>query len=147
MQQNRINRNSNMLYYSNASSREKNRRYLVIKEGACLVALARRTTRQLRSRTGQQQCRSRSLPERRGGRNSKYNANISMTMRDMKMSGARCVLTQYEVMPAKGENIRESISGVPCFRVEEPEGEGCEFDMLGVCGGRTGCVSGFVSSF
>ena len=29
-----------------------------------------------------------------GGRNSKYNANISMTMRDMKMSGARCVLTR-----------------------------------------------------
>ena len=31
-----------MLHYSNASSREKNRRYLVIKgEGACLVHLAR----------------------------------------------------------------------------------------------------------
>ena len=29
-----------------------------------------------------------------GGRNSKYNANISMTMRDMTMSGARCVLTR-----------------------------------------------------
>ena len=27
-----------------------------------------------------------------GGRNSKYNANISMTMRDMTMSGARCDL-------------------------------------------------------
>ena len=70
-----------------------------------------------------------------------------MTMRDMTMSGARCVLTQYEVMPAKGENIRESIPGVPCFRAEEPEGESCEFDMLGVRGRRTGCVSGFVSSF
>ena len=33
MQQNRINRNSNMLHYSNASSRVKNRRYLVIKGG------------------------------------------------------------------------------------------------------------------
>ena len=33
MQQNRINRNSNMLHYSNASSIEKNRRYLVIKGG------------------------------------------------------------------------------------------------------------------
>ena len=33
MQQNRINRNSNMLHYSNASSRGKNRRYLVIKGG------------------------------------------------------------------------------------------------------------------
>ena len=29
-----------------------------------------------------------------GGRNSKYNANISMTMRDMTMSSARCVLTR-----------------------------------------------------
>ena len=29
-----------------------------------------------------------------GGRNSKYNANISMTMRDMTMNGARCVLTR-----------------------------------------------------
>ena len=28
-----------------------------------------------------------------GGRNSKYNANINMTMRDMTMSSARCVLT------------------------------------------------------
>ena len=30
-----------MLHYSNASSIEKSRRYLVIKGGACLVALAR----------------------------------------------------------------------------------------------------------
>ena len=29
-----------------------------------------------------------------GGRNSKYNAIISMTMRDMTMSGARCALTR-----------------------------------------------------
>ena len=82
-----------------------------------------------------------------GGRNNKYSANISKTTQDMTKSGARCVLTQYEVMPAKGENIRESIPGVPCFRAEEPEGESCEFAMLGMCGGRTGCVSGFVSSF
>ena len=33
MHQNRINESSNMLHYSNASSIEKNRRYLVIKEG------------------------------------------------------------------------------------------------------------------
>ena len=31
-----------MLHYSNASSIEKSRRYLVIKGGACLVALAER---------------------------------------------------------------------------------------------------------
>ena len=44
-----------MLHYSNASSIEKNRRYLVIKGGggACLVALARRTGRQHRSHTHQ----------------------------------------------------------------------------------------------
>ena len=29
-----------------------------------------------------------------GGKNTKYNANISMTMRDMTMSSARCVLTR-----------------------------------------------------
>jgi hypothetical protein len=39
MQQNRIIESSNMLHYSNASSREKSRRYLVIKGGACLEAL------------------------------------------------------------------------------------------------------------
>ena len=136
-----------MLHYSNASSIEENRRYLVIKGGACLVALARERGRQLRSRTGQQQRRSRSLPKRRGGRNNKYSANISKTTQDMTRSGARCVLTQYEVMSAKGENIRESIPGVSRFRTDEPEGESCVFGMLEVCGGRTGCVSGFVSSF
>ena len=83
-----------MLHYSNASSIEKNRRYLVIKGGACLVALARERGRQLRSRTGQQQRRSRSLPERRGGRNNEYRANISMTMRDMTMRGPTGVLTR-----------------------------------------------------
>ena len=103
-----------MLHYSNASSIEKSRRYLVIKGGACLVALARERGRQLRSRTGQQQRRSRSLPERRGGRNNEYNANINTTMRDVTMSGARCALTWYEVVPVKGGNIREVF---PVFRV------------------------------
>ena len=28
------------------------------------------------------------------GRNNKYNANISMTMHDMTISGARCALTR-----------------------------------------------------
>ena len=119
----------------------------MIKGGACLVALARERGRQLRSRTGQQQRRSRSLSERKGGRNNKYNANISMTKQDMTMSGVRCALTRYEVVLVKGGIIRESIPGVSCFRTDEPKGESCVFDMLGVCGGRTGCVSGFVSSF
>ena len=39
------------------------------------------------------------------------------------------------------------IPDVSRFRTDGPEGESCGFDMLGVCGGRTGCVSGFVSSF
>ena len=68
-------------------------------------------------------------------------------MHDMTSIGARGALTRYEVVPVKGGNIRENIPGVPRFRTDEPEGESCEFDMLGMCGGRTGCVSGFVSSF
>ena len=32
--------------------------------------------------------------ERRGGRNNKYNANISMTVHDKTMRGARCALTR-----------------------------------------------------
>ena len=92
-----------MLHYSNASSIEENRRYLVIKGGgACLVALARRRGRQLRSRTGQQQRRSRSLPERRGGRNNEYNANKCISMHDMTSNDARRALTWYEVVPVKG---------------------------------------------
>ena len=47
----------------------------------------------------------------------------------------------------EGGNIRESIPDVSRFRTNGPEGESCVFDMLEVCGGRTGCVSGFVSSF
>ena len=136
-----------MLHYSNASNIEKNRRYLVIKGGACLIALARRRGRQLRSRTGQQQRWPRSLPERRGGRNNEYHVNRCISMHDKTINDARRALTWYEVMPAKGENIRESIPGVPRFRTGEPEGESCVFGMLGVCGGRTGCVTGFVSSF
>ena len=68
-------------------------------------------------------------------------------MHDMTSSGVRGALTRYEVIPVKGGNIRESIPGVLCFRIDEPEGECCVFAMLGMCGGRTGCVSGFVSSF
>ena len=68
-------------------------------------------------------------------------------MHDMTSIGARGALTRYEVVPVKGGNIRENIPGVSCFRAEEPEGESCGFDRLGVCGGRADCVSGIVSSF
>ena len=70
-----------------------------------------------------------------------------MTVHDKTSNGARGALTRYEVVPVKGGNIRESILGVSRFRAEEPEGESCEFDRLGMRGGRTGCVSGFGSSF
>ena len=70
-----------------------------------------------------------------------------MMMHDKTKRDARCALTWYEVVPVKGENIRESIPGVPRFQTDEPEGESCEFAKLGMRGGRTGCVSRFVSSF
>ena len=70
-----------------------------------------------------------------------------MTMHDMTSIGDRGALTRYEVLPVKGKNIRESIPGVSRFQTDEPEGESCVFAMLGMCGGQTGCVSGFVSSF
>ena len=47
----------------------------------------------------------------------------------------------------EGGNIRESIPDVLRFRTDGPEGESCEFDRLGRCGGRADCVFGFVSSF
>ena len=68
-------------------------------------------------------------------------------MHDMTSNDARWALTWYEVVPVKGGNIRESIPGVPCFRADEPEGKSCEFDRLGVRGGRTDHGPGFVSSF
>ena len=58
-----------------------------------------------------------------------------MTMHDMTKRDARCALTRYEVVLVKGENIRESIPDVSCFRAEEPEGESCVFAMLGMRGG------------
>ena len=68
-------------------------------------------------------------------------------MHDMTSSGARGALTRYEVVPVKVGYIRESIPGVSRFRTDEPEVKCCRFTMLGMGGGRTGCVSGFVSSF
>ena len=68
-------------------------------------------------------------------------------MHDKTSNDARRDLTWYEVMPVKGGNIRENIPGVSCFWAEELEGESCEFDRLGGCGGRTDRVSGFVPSF
>ena len=52
-------------------------------------------------------------------------------MHDMTSNGARGALTRYEVVPVKGENIRENIPGFLRFRTNEPEGESCMFTMLG----------------
>ena len=68
-------------------------------------------------------------------------------MHDMTSIGARGALTRYEVVPVKVGNIRENIPGVSRFRTDEPKGESCMFTMLGMRGGRTGCVSRIVSSF
>ena len=46
-----------------------------------------------------------------------------MTMHDMTKRDARCAPMRYEVVPVKGENIRESILGVSRFRTDETEGE------------------------
>ena len=99
------------------------------------------------SHTQTNQRRSRGLPVKKRGRNNKYNANKCMTMHDKANSGARCALTRYEVVSVKGKNIRENIPGVSRFWANESEGESCVFAMLGMRGGRTGGVSGFVSSF
>ena len=68
-------------------------------------------------------------------------------MHDKTSNGARCALMQQDVIPTKGENNRESMPGVSRFQTDEPEGESCVFAMLGMCGGRMGCVFRFVSSF
>ena len=62
-------------------------------------------------------------------------------MHDMTSIGDRGALTRYEVIPVKGGNI----PGVSRFRTDESEGESCVFAMLGMGGGRTGYVTGFVS--
>ena len=50
----------------------------------------------------------------------------------MTIRGARGALMRYEVVPAKGGNIRENIPGVSSFRTGELEGESCVFAMLGM---------------
>ena len=84
-----------MLHYSNASSIEKNRRYLVIK-GGWLAWLLWQVGGVVDSvvELGSSSVGLVVYRREEGGRNSKYNANISMTMRDMTMNGARCVLTR-----------------------------------------------------
>ena len=76
----------------------------MIKGGACLEApLKGKKVRRQRSRSQGHQQWSRGLPERRGGRNSKYKANICNTKHDKAIRRARGVLTQCYTIPAKGE--------------------------------------------
>src|SRR3954470_21339832 len=93
-----------MLHYSNASSIEKNRRYLVIKGGLAWLLWQERegsstpqsywvTTASVSVSSG-----------RRGGRNNKYNANRCITMHDKAKRDARRALTRYEVIPVKREH-------------------------------------------
>ena len=91
-----------MLHYSNASSIEKNRRYLVIKGGGLRDCSGKEGSSTPQSYWVAAASVSVSN-ERRGGRNNKYNANISMTVHDKTMRGARCALTRQEVIPMKGE--------------------------------------------
>ena len=83
-----------MLHYSNASSIEKNRRYLVIKGGLAWLLWQERGVVNSVVELGSSSVGLVVYRREEGGRNSKYNANISMTMRDMTMSGARGVLTR-----------------------------------------------------
>ena len=84
-----------MLHYSNASIIEKNRRYLVIKGGglAWLLWLVGGVVDSV-VELGSSSVGLVVYRREEGGRNSKYNANISMTMRVMTMNSARCVLTR-----------------------------------------------------
>ena len=52
--------------------------------------------------------------ERRGGRNNEYTANRCVKMHDKARRDARCALTQYEVVPVKGETSGKVF---PVFRV------------------------------
>ena len=93
MQQNRINRNSNMLHYSNASSRGKNRRYLTIKGGLAWLLWQEGGVVNSIVDWGSSSVGVVVYLREEAGRNNKYNASISMTMHDMTKSSARCALT------------------------------------------------------
>ena len=136
-----------MLHYSNASSIEKNRRYLVIKGGLAWLLWQERGVVNSVVELGSSSVGLVVYRREEGGRNNEYQVNRCISMHDMSRSDARRALTWYEVVLVKGGIIRESIPGVSRFRTDEPEGESCVFGMLEVCGGRTGCVYGFVSSF
>ena len=120
----------------------------MIKGGAFLEApLKGKNGRRWGSRSQGHQQRSRGLWERRGGKKqeiqSKKVRNYAWQDNKQRYGCSNAMLHDT----GKGGNIRESFTGVRHFRTDETHGKGCMFAMLGRCGGRTGCVSGFVLSF
>ena len=135
-----------MLHYSNASSIEKNRRYLVIKGGLAWLLWQEGGVVNSVVELGSSSV-GLVVYQREEGEEI---MNTEQTKHHKIYQGnTRCSVCPNAVVGDTGErgNIRESIPGVSRFRTDEPEGESCVFAMLGMCGGRTGCVSGFVSSF
>ena len=79
-----------MLHYSNASSIEKNRRYLVIQGGLAWLLWQVGGVVNSVVELGSSSVGLVVYWREEGGRNSKYNASISMTMHDMTKRDARC---------------------------------------------------------
>ena len=79
-----------MLHYSNASSREKNRRYLVIKGGLAWLLGQGGVVNNVVDRGTSSGVSLVVYRRERGGRNNEYNANRCMTMHDMTSIDARC---------------------------------------------------------
>ena len=68
-------------------------------------------------------------------------------MHDKTISGARGVLPRCYAVPWKGKTSGKVFSVPDVCQTDESEGKGCMFAMLGMCGGPTDRVFGFVSSF
>ena len=77
MHQDRISKSSNMLHYSNASSIEKNRRYLVIKGGLAWLLWQVGGVVDSVVELGSSSVGLVVYRREEGGRNSKYKANIA----------------------------------------------------------------------
>ena len=90
MHQDRISESSNMLHYSNASSIEKNRRYLVIKGGLAWLLWQVGGVVNSVVELGSSSVGLVVYRREEGGRNNEYNANKCISMHDMTSNDARC---------------------------------------------------------
>ena len=127
-----------MLHYSNASSIEKSRRYLVIKGGLAWLLWQERGVVNTIVVLGSSGV-GLVVYRREGGRNNEYNANRSITMHGKTSSGARGALTRYEVIPVKGETSGKISPGFRVFgqrsrrgKVASSIGQGCVADERNV---------------